>query len=249
MNGRADRKSAPFEGGSPRRLRVSSAPHSSARILSRGRTPAVVDGHRSPGAARDAHRHELQIASHNRGGRGVCARVLLVTLASPPVRQTYPSWVANTLGQPVAPDSESVAVGPTSAELSASPLAGIGPTVAEYWLTGSAPSSAASAPATVPHERRVVARRRHEVVTRTPVQVAVGTSTAGSSTSADQIAKTKELLDNGTLTQAEFDQLKAKALASGPSSPKCSERAEAEVLRRWTNLDFEQKLPSGPARR
>jgi predicted PurR-regulated permease PerM len=31
---------------------------------------------------------------------------------------------------------------------------------------------------------------------------------------AEQIAKAKELLDTGTITQAEFDQLKAKALAS-----------------------------------
>jgi predicted PurR-regulated permease PerM len=36
---------------------------------------------------------------------------------------------------------------------------------------------------------------------------------AGSSGSADQIAKAKELLDAGTITQAEFDQIKAKALA------------------------------------
>ena len=37
---------------------------------------------------------------------------------------------------------------------------------------------------------------------------------AGSGNSAEQIAKGKELLDSGVLTQAEFDQLKSKALAA-----------------------------------
>ena len=36
----------------------------------------------------------------------------------------------------------------------------------------------------------------------------------GGGSSADQIASAKKLLDEGTITQAEFDQMKAKALAS-----------------------------------
>ena len=38
-------------------------------------------------------------------------------------------------------------------------------------------------------------------------------SVATSNGSATEIAKAKELLDNGTLTQAEFDAVKAKVLA------------------------------------
>jgi hypothetical protein len=37
---------------------------------------------------------------------------------------------------------------------------------------------------------------------------------AGSGGSADEIAKAKQLLDSGAITQAEFDQIKTKALAS-----------------------------------
>ena len=38
-------------------------------------------------------------------------------------------------------------------------------------------------------------------------------SVAGQSDPTEQIAKAKQLLDNGTITQAEFDQMKQKALA------------------------------------
>ena len=39
-------------------------------------------------------------------------------------------------------------------------------------------------------------------------------SVAGQGDAAEQIAKAKQLLDNGTISQAEFDQIKQKALAA-----------------------------------
>jgi hypothetical protein len=39
-------------------------------------------------------------------------------------------------------------------------------------------------------------------------------SVASSGNASEQIAKAKELLDSGAISQAEFDQLKAKALAA-----------------------------------
>jgi len=39
-------------------------------------------------------------------------------------------------------------------------------------------------------------------------------SVAGAGDPTEQIAKAKQLLDSGTITQAEFDQIKQKALAT-----------------------------------
>jgi Short C-terminal domain/Phospholipase_D-nuclease N-terminal len=39
-------------------------------------------------------------------------------------------------------------------------------------------------------------------------------SVAGTGSSADQIAKAKQLLDSGTISQAEFDKMKAQALGA-----------------------------------
>ena len=57
-------------------------------------------------------------------------------------------------------------------------------------------------------ERQAIAMRAARQSTDEYIQ-----SVAGSSAPADQIASAKALLDAGTITQDEFDRLKAKALA------------------------------------
>jgi Phospholipase_D-nuclease N-terminal/Short C-terminal domain len=59
-------------------------------------------------------------------------------------------------------------------------------------------------------ERALEQRQRMQDQQAEYVRSVVATSGGGSS--ADQIASAKQLLDAGTITQAEFDQLKAKAL-------------------------------------
>ena len=59
-------------------------------------------------------------------------------------------------------------------------------------------------------ERQAGEMRKAQVATD---QYIKSVASQGSS-SADQIASAKSLLDSGAITQAEFDQLKAKALAS-----------------------------------
>lgn len=57
-------------------------------------------------------------------------------------------------------------------------------------------------------------RRQKQVEAAEEAQKAYIQSAVGSVSPADQIASAKALLDAGTITQAEFDDLKAKALAS-----------------------------------
>jgi len=57
-------------------------------------------------------------------------------------------------------------------------------------------------------ERQMGAARQAQAETESYIQ-----SVAGTTSSADQIASAKALLDNGTITQTEFDRLKTKALA------------------------------------
>ncbi len=62
-----------------------------------------------------------------------------------------------------------------------------------------------------------MAERRHQAQMQAAdeAQKAYIQNAVGSVSPADQIASAKALLDAGTISQEEFDQLKAKALASG----------------------------------
>ena len=57
-------------------------------------------------------------------------------------------------------------------------------------------------------------RRQAQYAAAQTAQNAYIKEVAGTGGPADQIASAKALLDAGTITQAEFDQIKAKALAS-----------------------------------
>jgi hypothetical protein len=57
-------------------------------------------------------------------------------------------------------------------------------------------------------------RQAHEVESAQQQTDQYIRSVAGGNGAADQIAKGKELLDSGAITQAEFDSLKARALAT-----------------------------------
>ena len=61
------------------------------------------------------------------------------------------------------------------------------------------------------HERQLEQAKDIQQAQTAYIQSVAGTS---SGSAADQIASAKGLLDNGTINQAEFDQIKAKAIAS-----------------------------------
>jgi hypothetical protein len=58
-----------------------------------------------------------------------------------------------------------------------------------------------------------IAERQQKDVQKSQAEFDNYVKTVAGGGSAEQIAKAKELLDTGTISQAEFDQLKAKALA------------------------------------
>jgi Short C-terminal domain/Phospholipase_D-nuclease N-terminal len=64
-------------------------------------------------------------------------------------------------------------------------------------------------------EGRSMGERRMQEVQQAQAQMDTYVrSVAGSGNSAEQIAKAKELLDSGAISKAEFEQIKAKAIAS-----------------------------------
>jgi Short C-terminal domain len=62
-------------------------------------------------------------------------------------------------------------------------------------------------------ERQAAAIREARSETDAYIKHIAATNPGGGKSPADHIADAKALLDNGTISQAEFDQLKAKALA------------------------------------
>ena len=59
-----------------------------------------------------------------------------------------------------------------------------------------------------------IAERQAKDVQKSQAEFDTYVKSVSGGNSAEQIAKAKELLDAGTISQAEFDQLKAKALAT-----------------------------------
>jgi hypothetical protein len=61
------------------------------------------------------------------------------------------------------------------------------------------------------HERQL---EQMKEVQKAQAEYIKSVATSSAANPADQIASAKSLLDSGTITQAEFDRLKAKALAA-----------------------------------
>jgi ABC-type multidrug transport system fused ATPase/permease subunit len=62
-------------------------------------------------------------------------------------------------------------------------------------------------------ERSIEAQRKMQAAQADYIRSVASKEPAAGAGAADQIASAKALLDSGTITQPEFDQLKAKALA------------------------------------